>query len=167
MFCYECSPPYAFGNFIMAMPVTYCPIWITVLDEGICLLTHRVKNKIANQPLGALDYSPSYMLPSSDYTNREPVWWDSRGMLFITDLGTRIDDVIACLLRAHQARPFAGAQQGPSRVVISPRRIRPDVIAQTVSLPVCSLRPTKCMCRRSDQCQLSPQTCCISLKVSC
>ena len=26
MFCYECSPPYAFGNFIMAMPVTYCPI---------------------------------------------------------------------------------------------------------------------------------------------
>ena len=26
MFCYECSPTYAFGNFIMAMPVTYCPI---------------------------------------------------------------------------------------------------------------------------------------------
>ena len=86
-------------------------------------LTHRVKNKIANQPLGALDYSPSpsYMLPSSDYTNREPVWWDSRGMLFITYLGTRIDDVIACLLRAHQSRPFEGAQQGPSRVVILPR----------------------------------------------
>ena len=97
-------------------------IWITVLDEGIYLLTHRVKNKIANQPLGALDYSPCYMLPSSNCTNREPVWWDSRGMLFITDLGTRIDDVIACLLRAHQARPFEGAQQGPSRVVISPRR---------------------------------------------